>query len=174
MILCYPSRKEKVYKIGKLVKFYKNLYNLTTCVDFVISFVLSRVWDEKRQFARRSPKWVGVIPQMSHPSASATKSCFAFNVEYMRMAFMKNMQKSVFNVFAGVLNGDKNVVRLTMIGCRSLILQVPSTGSWKWNHCHKFTIYISCHCWPEIQISKQRTTCEWVVSLIHKLCRKST
>ena len=40
-------------------------------------------------------------------SASATKSCFAFNVEYMRMAFIKNMQKSVFNVFAGLLNGDK-------------------------------------------------------------------
>ena len=104
-------------------------------------------------------KWVS--------SASATKSCFAFNVEYMRMAFMKNMQKSVFNVFAGVLNGDKNVVRLTMIGCRSLILLVPSRGSWKWNHCQRLTIYIFCHCSSKYTYqNKELHVSEWYLSFI--------
>ena len=173
MILCYPSWKEKVCKICKMVKFYKNLYNLTTCVDFVISFVLSRVWDEKRQFALRSPKWVGVIPQMSH-LLPQQKVALLLMLNTWEWRSWKICRK-VFLMFSPVSwIGIKNVLWLTMIGCRSLILQVPSTGSWKWNHCHKFTIYISCHCWTEKHISKQRTTCEWVVSLIHKLCRKST
>ena len=109
LILWYPSWKEEVCKICKMIKFYKNLYNMTACVDFVISFVLSRVWDEKRQFARRSPKWVGVIPQMSHPLPQQKVALlFMFHTwereryifkSMIRMAFMKNIQKGVFHVF---------------------------------------------------------------------------
>ena len=171
---------DETRKFVKSVNFYKNKKIFT--IWQVVKSALCRLCDILCSWS--SLRWKETIcppePQMSwsyspnESSASATKSCFAFNVEYMRMRFMKNMQSSVFNVFISLIKGCPaacNVIFsflfLTMIGCRSLILLVPSRGSWKWNHCQRLTIYIFCHCSSKYTYqNKELHVSEWYLSFI--------